>query len=79
MGEQKKRIGLTLNQTDYDRLVIFSKVTGKLPAVAVRNILVEYLDNHAKDIDEAQKAAANYHAALQNLKTGCISLFEDSE
>lgn len=79
MGEQKKRIALTMTQADYDRLVIFAKVTGKLPAVAARNILIEYLDIHAKDIDAVKQAADNYHSALQHLNTGYISLFEDSE
>lgn len=66
-----------MTQGDYDRLVALAKVTGKLPAVVVRNIVIEYLDAHAKDIDEAQKAAATYQAALQSLNTRTFSLFEE--
>ena len=78
MGESKKRIALTMTIGDYNRLVTFANVTGKPPAVAARNILIEYLDNHAQDIDEAQKAAATYHAALKNLNTRAISLFAEA-
>ena len=77
-GRREKRIALTLTIGDYNRLVTFANVTGKPPAVAARNILIEYLDTHEKDIDEAQRAAANYHAALKNLNTRAISLFTEA-
>lgn len=78
-GRREKRIALTLTTGDYNRLVTFAKVTGKLPAVAARNILIEYLDSHAQDIDEAQKAAATYQAALKNLNAHTISLFSEED
>lgn len=78
-GRREKRIALTLTQGEYERLVAFAKVTGKLPAVAARNIMNEYLDAHAHNIHEAERAAATYHAALRNLNTRSISLFGEVE
>ena len=76
-GRREKRIALTMTIGDYNRLVTFAKVTGKPPAVAARNILIEYLDTHAQDIDAATRAAANYQAALKNLNTRTVSLFSE--
>ena len=77
-GRREKRIAITLTFGDYNRLVTFANVTGKPPAVAARNVLISYLDAHEKDIQEAQRAAANYHAALKNLNARAISLFAEA-
>lgn len=74
-----RRMALTLKPTDYDRLVTLAKVTGKLPAVAAREILIRYLDRHSADVEEAQKAAAQYQVALQALNAKQISLFPNDE
>ena len=66
-NRRQRRLALALTQEDYDRLEVLAKVTGSLPAVVVRNVLVEYLDTHADEISEAQKAIAIYQSAIQNL------------
>lgn len=73
-----RKIAIGLKPSDYARLEVLAKTIGKPPAVAVRDIIVQYLDNHADDIIKAQEAADAWNNAMMILNgKNQISLFDD--
>ncbi len=74
---REKRVAISLTQDLHTRLVSLAKITGKPPAVVVREILTDYLDTRAEEITEAQKAAEAYHTSLKNLRYRQPSLFSE--
>lgn len=75
-----RKMAVQFTPTNYERLAKFARVTGKSPAAAAREIILEYLDTHEGDVAELEKAAAAYKTALKALNArGTISLFPELE
>ena len=74
--KRTRRFAIALTPSDYERIVVLAKVTGKLPAQAVRDVVVQYLDRHAADIEEAIRANEELKKAMTNLNARQMSLFD---
>ena len=72
-----RRMAIQFKPRDYERLATFARVTGTLPAVAARDIILQYLDARQDDVAELEKATNAYHAALKKFGNGTISLFPE--
>ena len=77
---RESRLMVSLTDAENFQLTRLAKVIGKPTAVVVREILMDYLDAHKDEIDEADRAANAYHASLKNLRPRQTVLFalEDS-
>ena len=77
---RESRLMVSLTDAEKFQLTRLAKVIGKPTAVVVREILMDYLDAHKDEIDEADRAANAYHASLKNLRPRQTVLFalEDS-
>ena len=73
------RLMLSLTDDEHNQLWTLAKVIGKPPAVVVREILTDFLSTRSKEIAEANRAAAAYHASIKNLHVRQTSLFAQEE
>lgn len=64
---RKKRLMLSLTDTEFHQLSALAKVKNMPPAVVVREVLADYLTVHKADITEAVAAADAYHTSLEKL------------
>ena len=73
------RLMLSLTADEHNQLDTLAKVIGKPPAVVVREILTDFLSTRSKEIAEANRAAAAYHASIKNLNVRQTSLFTEED
>lgn len=65
MATEKKRTALALPTELYRRLAALATVEGKPTATFAREIIAEYLDSRAADVEEALKFVAGYQDSLK--------------
>ena len=76
--KNSRRMAIQFKPRDYERLARFSRVTGRLPAVVARTVILDFLDAHEDEVAELEKAVAAYQSAFKNLKDrNAISLFPE--
>lgn len=75
---KRKRIALTVTEDLNARLVELAEIEGKPPAAVVREILIDYLDTNAEEINKAKRAHSTYTSIMKRLRRQ-QSLFDDEE
>lgn len=75
-AEESKRITVTFSPAVNEKLERLAKVEGKKTAVVAREILIDFLETHDKEIEEAQKAHATYSTIMKKLHSSQQSLFD---
>lgn len=75
MARREYRVALALDDDTMNQLNKLADARSKKIAVICREIIQDYLDSHATEIDEAQIAAQAYRESLKKLRP--VSLFND--
>lgn len=75
-----RKIAVGFKPSDYAKLEVLAKVTGKPPAVCARDIIVGFLDANADNVIKAQELESKYNNVMAVLNgKGQISLFDDDD
>lgn len=73
---KRNRVALTLSDSLTERLYILAEIEGKKPTTVARNIVADFLETHAKEIEEAQQAHITYSSIMKNLHSKQSAMFD---